>query len=171
MSHYGNSISVARSSYNRTRTWLELWVEHCVWLISTDSIETTGMWEKLECVNNFTTTGKYINFVVIKNNYRRANEEKPCFDNFPTSQIRWKISPIYPITIGSCLRALLSVVPWNQLPWICSRFTISWFIFALQSLKVSTSSLAYTNTTFGSGEFFSGPKFRGKTWRIISTLQ
>ena len=43
MGHYGNSISVAWFSHNRTRTWLELWVEHCVWLISTDSIETTGI--------------------------------------------------------------------------------------------------------------------------------
>ena len=170
-SHYGNSVSVAWSSHNRTRTWVELWVEHCVWLISPDSIQTTGIWTKLECVNNFTTTGKYLNFVVIKNNYRRTNEGKPYFDDFPTSQIRWEISPIYPITIGSYLTALLSVLPWNQLAWICSRFTISWFILALQSLKVRASSLAYTNTKSGSVEFFLGPKFRGKTLRLYSNLR
>ena len=129
-------------------------------------------------MNNLARTGKYIGFVVIKNTYGRTNEEKPCFDDFAISQIRWEISPISPKTIDSYLTALLSVVPWNQRPWICFGVTISWFILALQSLKVSASALAITNTTFGSVEFFSGLEFRGEnnetnfgstvTWKLTA---
>ena len=125
LSHYDNSNSVAWCFPNRTRTWVELWVEHWFWLISTDSLETTSIWTTLEYVNTFMTSGKYTSFVEIQNNCGKRKKEKHCCDDSATYQIRWEISLNYPIAIDNYLTAFFSVVSWNQIPWIGVRFTIS----------------------------------------------
>ena len=123
--HYDNSNSVAWCSPNRTRTWVELWVEHCLWLISTDPLETTSIWTTLEYANNFMTSGKYTSFVEIENNCGERNKEKHCCDDSATYQIRWEISLNYQTAIDNYLTACFSVMSWNQIPWIGVRFTIS----------------------------------------------
>ena len=150
---------------------MELWVEHCVWLVLTGPIETTSIWTKLDYVNNLTISGKYKSFLEIKNNYGRTNGKKHCFDDFATSPIRREHSTIYPITIDNYLTALFDVISWNQIPWIGSRFITSWFILPLRNLKKSVLFLAYMKTTFGTIESFSRPKLSRKTSRLISTAQ
>ena len=115
MSNYGISVSVLWCSHDRMRTWKELWSGHCEWLVLTDPIETTNIWRKLNYVNNLTTSGKYTVFWEFKNNDGRTNTEKQWFDDFATSQVSWKISPLNPITIDNYLTALFTAVSWNQI--------------------------------------------------------
>ena len=166
---YGNSISVVWSSHSRLRTRMELWVEHCVWLVLTDPIETTSFWTKFDHVKNLTISGKYTNFLEIKNNYGRTNGEKDCFDDFATSPIRREHSTTYPITIDNYLIALFDVVSWNHIPWIGSRFITSWFKLPLRNLQFSVLLSAYMKTTFDRLEFFARTMFSRITSGNVST--
>ena len=171
MSNYCNSVSVAWRSHDRLRTRMELWVEHCVWLVLTDPIGTTSIWTNLDYVNNLTISGKYTSFSEIKNNYGRTNGEKHCFDDFATSPIRQEHSTICPITIDNYLTALFDVIWWNQIPSIGSRFITSWFTLPLRNLKLSVLLLADMKTTFRTVEFFARPKLSMKTSRLISNAR
>ena len=171
MSNYGNSISVAWCSHDRLRTRMELWVEHCAWLLLTGPIETTSIWTKFDYVNNLTISGKNTTFLAIKTNYGRTKGEKHCFDDFTTSSISREYSTIYPITIDNYLLTLFDVISWNQIPWIGSRFITIWFILPLRNLKLSVLFLAHMKTTFGTVEFFGRPKLNSRTSRLISTAQ
>ena len=87
LSHNDNSNSVAWCSPNRTRTWVELWVAHCLWLISTDSLETTSIWTTLEYANNFMTSGKYTSFVEIENNCDKRNKKNIVATSLPHNRL------------------------------------------------------------------------------------
>ena len=72
------------------------------------------------------------------------------------------------ITIDNYLNALLSVVSWNK-KRIPFRFSFGWFMLALQSLQLSVLLLTHKKSTFDRVEFFTRPKFSGKTSGLIST--
>ena len=173
MSNYGNSISIAWCSHDRVRTQMELWVEHCVWLVLTGPIKTTSIWTKFEYVKNLTISGKYTSFSKIKNNYGTTNGEKHCFDDFATSPTRREQSKYYPITIDNYLKALFDVISWNHIPSIGSRFITSWFILPLRHLKLGVLLWTYMKTTFRTAQFFAKPKLSRKTgdlFRLHSNL-
>ena len=72
------------------------------------------------------------------------------------------------LTIDNYLNALLPVVSWNK-KRIPFTFTIGWFKLALHSLEFSVLLLTHKKSTFDRVEFFTRPKFSGKTSGLIST--
>ena len=100
MSNYGISISVGWSSHYRMRTSMEVGVALCV--INFDRYsENQCHLEEIDYAKISTTSEKHISFLELQNSYSRTNKDKNCFDNFATSKIRWKLFPIYPVSVSS----------------------------------------------------------------------
>ena len=146
-------------------------VEHCVCLVSIYSIQIISISTKLDVVNILR---------LLESMQASQNSNKTTAERIKKSIVRTigphhrlgVISGIYPIKykVDKYLTALLTVISWHQIPWTHSRFSIGCFILPQRSLEVCKLLVAHMKI-FGGVELFLGPKFSGKAWILISTLQ